>query len=373
MIWVFWTFCFFIVYTYLIYPVLIAVIARNKSNPVITTAAITQWPSVSVIIAVHNEQKNIHAKLNNLRQLKYQGEVEWVIVSDGSTDETNAYLKQQSDINFLHYSAAKGKPSALNLGVSHAVGDVIVFMDARQSVSDNALVELVKYFSLDEVGAVSGELSLLNAKTGEAENIGLYWRYEKWIRANESRVFSTAGATGALYAIRRSSYQPLDQSTLLDDFETPIQSLKVCRRTLFEPLAQAYDSPSESSDDELKRKIRTLTGNFQAFSKNKWLFNPFMNPIFIQFMSHKVFRLLVPYAMLGALFTSLLSENPFIQLLSFVQITFYFIGILALTSESVSRIKLFNFIKVFLQMNYAAVLGLYYYCFKNSQVQWKSS
>jgi hypothetical protein len=125
--------------------------------------------------------------------------------------------------------------------------------------------------------------------------------------------------------------------------------------------------------DEFNRKCRTLAGNYQSFVRNPWLFNPAKNPIFIQFLSHKVFRLLVPYAMLLALISSAFSQNMLVQILFIGQLAFYLLGIAAIFSEKASNIKLINFIKVFLQMNYAAVIGLFNYVANKSSVRWKSS
>ncbi len=362
----------FCIYTYLLYPLIIELIVRWKNDIQIDVDKVTDWPNVSIIVAVHNEEKYIERKLQNIRQLAYPGVLELVVVSDGSTDKTNAIIESQDDVAAYSYQPARGKPSALNLGVSKAKGEIVVFMDARQTVSLTCVHELVKYFQCSDTGAVSGELIMINAHSDEAENIGLYWKYEKWIRANESQIFSTAGATGALYATRKEYFHELAPDTLLDDFETPINSLKVGKRTLFEPKAIAYDTPSSSGKDEFKRKARTLAGNYQSFVRNKWLFSPFRNRIFLQFLSHKVFRLFVPYAMLGALISSALSSDSILRVFFILQIVFYLLGIGALISGKVSNFKACNFIKIFLQMNYAAVVGLYNFLLKNSSVRWKS-
>lgn len=365
----------FIVYTYALYPVIIWWMARTRQNPDpgFDIDEAQDWPSVSIVIAVHNEESNIRRKLDNLAKLDYAGELEFVVVSDGSTDGTNQFLESRLDIVYQSYAQAKGKPSALNTGLEAASGEIVVYMDARQTVSTNCIRELVKYFKLPDVGAVSGELVMTNGETEEAENIGLYWRYEKWIRSLESKIYSTAGATGAIYAARRSDYIPLRADTLLDDFETPIATLKKGKRTLFEPKARAYDRPSTNIDDEFRRKSRTLAGNYQSFMWNKWLFNPSKNIIFLQFLSHKVFRLLVPYAMLLALLSSALASNDWVVVFFWLQIIFYAVGIAGFVSDSLSQSRLVSFIKVFLQMNFAAVIGLYNYVFNKHSVRWKTS
>ncbi len=362
----------FCIYTYFLYPLLIWWLSKTRPAPETKHQESNIWPEVSIVLAVHNEAKNIRKKLDILRQIDYPNPLQIVVVSDGSDDGTNEFLAEQGDIDFFQYADARGKPTALNIGMESARGEIVVFMDARQGVSPDCVKQLVKHFHSPQVGAVSGELVMTRGENEEAENIGLYWRYEKWIRSAESRYYSTAGATGALYAVRRSDVISLPADTLLDDFETPIATLKKGKRTLFEPGAVAFDKPSSTGGDEFRRKVRTLAGNYQSFVRNPWLFNPARNRIFLQFLSHKVFRLLVPYAMLAALVSSGLSENFWIKSLFFTQIVFYLVGIGAFLSSRLSRFRIANFIKIFLQMNYAAVYGLYHYLSRKNLVRWKS-
>ena len=370
---VFWFAVAFCFYTYVLYPLVIYGLSRRRTAPLVDAASIADWPSVSIVIAAHNEAANLDRKLANLAQLDYPGHTQIVVVSDGSTDHTVSSLQGRDDVLLVDCPVARGKPSALNAGIPHATGEIIVFMDARQSIKPGSLQSLVKYFRLPDVGAVSGELVMTDGDNPDSANIGLYWRYEKFIRACESQYYSTAGATGALYAIRKADFRPHRPETLLDDFETPIATLRDGKRTLFEPQAVAYDRASEKVADEFRRKSRTLAGNYQSFVWNPWLFNPLKNPIWWQFLSHKVFRLLVPYAMLVALVSSALSDNLLIRLCFFAQLIFYAAGIAASLSERIADNKIANFIKVFLQMNYAAVHGLVRYMTGKSSVRWKSA
>ena len=370
---VFWIAVTFCVYTYVGYPLAIYWLSKRREPLRIDEMAVSEWPAVSIVIAAHNEADNLRRKLDNLASLSYPGWLEVVVVSDGSRDGTVEQLRTREDVVLVVCEQARGKPSALNAAMPEAKGEIIVFMDARQTIAEGSLQALVKYFQQPEVGAVSGELVMTDGDNLESANIGLYWRYEKFIRACESRYFSTAGATGALYAIRRADYVPHKADTLLDDFETPIATLRQGKRTLFEPQAIAYDRPSEKVSDEFRRKSRTLAGNYQSFVWNPWLFSPAHNPIWWQFLSHKVFRLLVPYAMLAALVSSAASDNSLIRFCFFAQLLFYAIGLSASYSERLASNKVANFIKVFLQMNYAAVHGLVRYASGKSSVRWKSA
>ncbi len=376
MIWVFLLAVMFCVYTYAIFPLWLHMRARGITTP--SRAPLTDYPPVSIVIAAHNEEAHIPTKLDSLQALDYpQDKLEVIFVSDGSTDKSVALLSAaQSSFNCLvvqHYEPAAGKPTALNKGVAKATGDILVFMDARQTISSNAIKALVERLVQPGIGAVSGELSLADDDGIESTNVGLYWRYEKWIRLNESKLFSTTGATGALYAIRREDYIDHEPDVLLDDFNTPISILGKGKRTVFEPDARVFDRAESSAKGEFRRKTRTLAGNFQSFTRNRWLFNPKENPVFLQFLSHKVFRLLVPYAMLIAFVASLLGSGSFLKLMFVLQVLFYGAGLANMAGVQGLDNKLFNFIKVFLQLNAAAVAGAFRFFSGNANVRWKQS
>lgn len=381
MIWLFWIAVLFCVYTYALFPLMLHIRARKVVEP--TRKPLNEYPSVSVIIAAHNEQANITNKLASLNALDYPKEkLQIVFVSDGSTDSTvemlKAAQKTNSALHVEHYEPAAGKPTALNKGVENATGDILVFMDARQSVSSNtlkALTErLLQHHEAGEIiGAVSGELSLADEDGMESANVGLYWRYEKWIRLNESKLFSTTGATGALYAIRKIDFIPHQSDVLLDDFDTPVSILKNGLPTVFEPDAKVFDKAEASASGEFRRKTRTLAGNFQSFLRHRWLFSPSKNPVFVQFISHKVFRLLVPYAMLIAFIASLFGSGLFLNTMLLIQVLFYSAGLANMAGVKGLDNKLFNFIKVFLQLNAAAVTGALQFLTGNANVRWRQS
>jgi hypothetical protein len=170
---------------------------------------------------------------------------------------------------------------------------------------------------------------MLDVEMGEGsadigEGMGGYWRYEKWLRRQESLIGSTMGATGAIYALRRALWVPLPADTILDDVLAPMRAVLAASRVVFSSEALAFD-PVAPSGVELRRKIRTLAGNYQILRLEPRLLNPFRNPVWIQYMSHKVGRLLVPYALLGLLVTSaiLAASSPFYALAFAGQVLFY--------------------------------------------------
>ena len=383
MLWVCLAAIGFIVYTYALFPALLHLRAMGKSLPPAPDAsgpdASGELPTVSVVIAAHNEKAGLPGKLESLETLDYPADkIEWIIVSDGSSDGTDAYLSDafagHDNRRFLHYSEPKGKCGALNEGVALATGDIILFMDARQVISSNAAMALVPYLADPAIGAVTGELVLSKDSSLEASNFGLYWQYEKWIRDNESRLFSTTGVTGALYAIRRKDFIPNEIGTTLDDFDTPINLLKQGKRTIYVPGAYAFDSANDDIALEFRRKVRNLAGNWQSFLKNRWLFNPTQNKVWWQFISHKVFRLLVPFAMIITLLSSFagaLMGQGLLQIIVLLQLAFYGLAAASYAGVPGTKNKAINFLNVFLQLNAAALVATLRFFFSKEAIRWR--
>lgn len=371
----FWTTTFFIIYTYILYPVGIWAFSRRKPSTETTDPIIiSEWPNITVVVAVYNEQHRIINKIRNLQALDYdQDKLHILFVSDGSNDATNKLLTHEPKVELLSYPQRRGKPYALNLALQKISSEIIVFTDVRQELTPYSLRYLVASLSQPNIGAVSGELVHWSTNNCIAEHIGLYWRYEKWIRKSESRFASTIGATGALYAIHRADYSPLAEDTLLDDFEIPLQIIRQGKRVLLDSRAIIYDELQKDATGERKRKIRTLTGNFQAFTRNTWLFSPRKNPIFLQFISHKVFRLLVPYAMLLLLISSLFTSGLFYKITLAAQLLFYLLSFIGFLLPYLKKYRLISFATVFIELNAAAVLALFNYLTGQVDPRWEKT
>lgn len=365
----FWICIAAILYTYVGYPIAVWLLGRYR-NTEIRKADVT--PRVSVVIACHNEQSNIAARIKNLSDCDYpRNLVEIVIVSDGSTDRTAEIARGQASgrDRVLAYDEQKGKAIALNVGVEIATGEVIVFADARQSFEPGAIKELVANFADPRVGAVSGELLLDGCGSSSVgEGVGLYWKYEKWIRKSESRAGSTIGATGAIYAIRRELWRPLPESTILDDVYTPMRIALGGRRVVFEEKARARDKAVESPGREFARKVRTLTGNYQLCQLMPRLLVPNSALVF-QFYSHKLMRLAAPIFFLLLLAANvILAANPpgsggLVYQAALAAQSLFYGGVLAgaCLLKRNRRVRLLNFAYVFSLMNAAALVGLFYF------------
>lgn len=360
--WLFWAALLFVAYTYAGYPLAIQWLARwrpAREHPWNPGDDESRWPELTVVIAAHNEQDRVLAKVENLRALDYPaGRKHILFVSDGSTDLTNERLAAQPDVTLVVCPQRRGKPHALNEALQRVQTPVVVFADVRQMIDAQALRHLVRRLMQPGIGAVSGELVHVQPGTRTAANIGLYWRYEKWIRKAEARFASTVGATGALYAMRREHYTPLADDTILDDFEQPMLVARQGLRVVFESNAVMTDELQAEMAGERKRKIRTLTGNFQSFARHPWMFSPVANPLCLQFLSHKVFRLLVPYALALLLVTPLFCEGTFFRLFLAAQLLFYAAAWWGSHSTTARRSRLVAFAGVFVEMNWAAVLAM---------------
>ncbi len=311
----FWLGAAFVAYVYAGYPQLLAVWARLRPRPLRLPdlpAGPQPMPGVSIVVAARNEAPRLVARLRNLLALDYPaGRRQIIVVSDGSTDHTAEVVREFSPAVELVVRPPLGKASALNAGVARARHDILVFADARQSFARDALKRLVRNFGDPAVGAVSGELVLDAEQAGGralessvGEGVGLYWRYEKWLRRHESLVGSTLGVTGAIYAMRRSCWRPLPSATVLDDVLAPMRVVLDGHRVVLDGSALAYDRAAPDARTESRRKIRTLAGNYQLIRLEPRLLSPVANPVWLQFVSHKLGRLLVPYALIACLLTS---------------------------------------------------------------------
>jgi biofilm PGA synthesis N-glycosyltransferase PgaC len=326
---VFWLSFAFVAYVYFGYPVVLMIWRRIAARPVKKE----YWePAVTLVIAAHNERQRIEAKLKNCFALDYpKGKLQILVSLDGPTDgsELVVWKYAQQGVETVLSKKHCGKAAALNRALRRAKGEIVVFADVRQAFARSAIRELVANFADKDVGAVSGELVLVDGFANEARtDVGLYWRYEKALRSMESEIHSIAGATGAIYAIRRELYEDLPQDTILDDVLTPMRIVFKGKRTVFEPRAKAYDHVACCAGAEYGRKVRTLCGNYQLLCGLPGAFSPRQNPIFVQFVSHKAGRLLVPWALLAMFFTNLFMLHDFYAVAFALQAAWYALAVI---------------------------------------------
>lgn len=344
-----------IVYSYAGYPVWLWVVSRWRRIPV-SFARCT--PRVSIVIAARNEEGNLPKKLTNLRNLNYpRDRIEVIVVSDGSTDHTPAILQDETDwITPVILGTPGGKAVALNEGVKYATGEVLVFLDTRQTIEPNAISEIAACFGDPSVGAVSGEL-MLETEHGSIA-LGIYWKIEKMVRKLESITGSMIGVTGAIYAIRRELYTQIPPGTILDDVFIPMNVLRKGKRVVFQPNAIAHDKIFPQEKKEFSRKVRTLTGNYQLVRLAPWLLSN-KNPLLFRFVSHKLLRLAMPVLLVLMLITSSVLPSTFHMVAFWSQVAFYTLALVGQIVRPTMEFKPVAVASTFLMLNVAAALALF--------------
>lgn len=379
MTYIFWLSITMLFYTYVGYPFYVFMRARYSRNIV---AKDTDFkPLVSVIMSAYNEGSYIEKKIRNLLESDYPKEdLEILVGSDGSTDATDLILSRMANkiVKVFIYKERRGKPSVINDLVPKAKGEILVFCDVRQMFEKNAISHLVTNFADDNVGCVSGELVFENFEqdTEVARGVGIYWNYEKFIRKCESAIHSMVGATGAIYAIRKGLYSPVPSDIVLDDVYIPLNIARMGYRSILDQEAKAYDRPALAASEEYKRKVRTLAGNYQIFFMFKDLLVPFLNPVSLALVSHKLFRVIAPFFMISLFVSNLFMaiDGSYIIPLT-AQVTFYALAALgAITCRQRNKkfiVKIASAAYMFCLLNFTALVGLYRFLAGKQKIVWE--
>lgn len=357
--WLFWGSVALIAYTYAGYPLWLWLRGALRPWPVRRGK---NDPFVSIVMVVRNEAKVVAGKIDNLLDLDYPPQhLQIVVVSDGSTDETESILHEYARdprVQVVLNQLSKGKASGLNDALEIAQGEIVIFTDARQKLEKGSLRALLDDFADPMVGCVSGELMLGDPDQGETgRGMGVYWRLEKRVRELESSSGSVVGATGALYGARRELVGPIPPETLLDDVLIPMQIVRSGKRVIFEPEARAWDVAHQGSEREFARKVRTLSGNYQLLQLAPWLLSR-DNPIRFEFVSHKLLRLWVPFGLLFCLCSSVFLSGPFFRIVLAAQLVFYALSFTGLAGMKRGMIyRLGDAAYTFVLLNTAALVA----------------
>ena len=369
---IFWLSLAGILYTYVGYPVVMWLLSRLRPRP---WAVSPIFPSVSIVMTVHNGVMMLPGKIEHLLSLDYPNIKEIIVVTDGSTDGTAEYLAHQRHprLTVVILDEHSGKAVAVNAGMAKATADVILFLDIRPEIWPQAIQRLVSNFADPKVGCVAGELILRKDShdSATAAVSGLYWRYEGWIRTCESICGSPVGVYGGFYAIRRELAVPQPAGMILDDMFQPLSIIRQGYRSVLDSHAYVYDTWPTRIEDEFQRKVRTLAGNFQLFRLAPWTLSP-RNPVLFQLVSHKVMRLVVPYLLVLLLVSTLaLSGGSRIYTaFSVIQITGWLVALAGLRYRIPVLHRIAAPASALLVLKAAAVAGLYKFLFTRGPL-WK--
>ena len=256
---------------------------------------------------------------------------------------------------------------ALNRAVAVCSGELLVFLDVRQDVHPDALLELASCFADPSIGAASGEL-ILTSGVGKSANdgLGIYWKIEKIVRRLESQSGSVVGATGAIYALRRTLFHEIPANTLLDDVYIPMQAIRDGWRVVFQPSAIARDQLFAETGKEFSRKVRTLSGNYQLIRLAPWLLTS-ENQILFRFISHKMLRLVVPFLLIAMLFSSAFQGSSIYKAMFSLQLIFYGLAVLGLW-RSVRAFKPVGIAYTFATLNVAALVAFWNFISRKQDV-----
>lgn len=362
---IFWLSMVGIIYTWVVYPVLLVVLARiggRKASSANNDPAF-DWPKISLVIAAYREESVILERLNNAVLLDYPSDrLEILIGCDGNEDLTGEVVENYADdrVRLLQYPERRGKASVLNDTVPQANGDIIVFSDANTNMNSDALKNLVCHFANPDVGGVCGQLILTDPDTGQNVD-GVYWKFENFLKRNEAKLGALLGVNGAIYAIRRELYSPIPSNTIVDDFLIGMRIHLKGADLVYEPAAIAVEETAPSIAGEFGRRVRIGAGNIQSL---QWLY-PLLSPgrgaVALTFFSHKLMRWICPVLLLTALVSNIyLIENETYRRILALQIVFYVCAMAGLKVGPGPGVKkLLRLPTMFVAMNVALLFGFF--------------
>jgi cellulose synthase/poly-beta-1,6-N-acetylglucosamine synthase-like glycosyltransferase len=371
-----WVALVLIAYVYLGYPAVLLLLSRwRKVQSPLRRDDIE--PTVSLIIAAHNEEQVIAQKLENSLALNYpKDKLEIIIVSDGSSDETAGIAQKYRSrgVRLVELLQNLGKASAQNEAVKLASGDILLFTDANVTLGRDSIRRVVRHFQDSTVGCVVGRVTYINEEeTGISEGEGFYWRYELFLRRKESQLENLVAGSGPIFAVKRMLFEPLDPA-ISEDFFLPMKAAIKGYRTVYEPEAVSSERLFQvSPHDMFKTRVRTITLDTRSVFLCRAILNPFRYPLYAWgLISHKLLRWLIPYFLIVLFAVNLLlSGHPFYNLALALQIVFYVLalaGYLWQRKSNPPRILSIPF--SFCLVNLAALVGVVYFVMGKKAGSW---
>ncbi|NPV76045.1 MAG: glycosyltransferase family 2 protein [Anaerolineae bacterium] len=383
----FWLSIFTVFYVYAGYPIVVTILARIHAKP-IKKQAIT--PTVTLLIAAYNEELVIEGKIHNSLALDYpKDRLQILIAADGSDDHTVEIVQRFKDdgVELSFAPERRGKMAAITRALRLAHGEIIVFSDANNHYKADTVKILVRSFADPTIGAVSGAKHIIEDGKPLGSSEGLYWKYESFLKKQETRLGSCIGVTGEILAIRRKLFVEPSTQVINDDFYILMQILRQGYRLIYEPMALSYEEVSATAADEIVRRARIIAGRYQAISMAAKLL-PWKNPLVVwQIFSHKFLRPFVPVMMILAFLSNLIAiiwppvatstrwlwlSSPFNQYLFLLQCLFYLMALLGNVTQKEDWIGKILYLPSFLvNSNFAALIGLFRYLARKQKVTWK--
>ena len=365
----FWLCMALVGYAYAGYPALIWVLSRLFGQVPLPPEIDEEFiPAASLVLAAFNEEEVIGERIRNALAMDYPHEkLELVIGSDGSTDGTADVVRSyaQPGVRLLDFPSNRGKATVLNDAANDANGEILLMSDANTQVDPEAAANLVRWFADPKVGVVVGRLVLVDSESGQNVD-GVYWRYETFLKRQESSLGALLGANGAIYAMRKALFVPVPPDTIIDDFVIPLLAkLRTGCKIIYDCNAIAREESAPDIASEFRRRVRIGAGDYQSIKMLWRLLDPRMGWISLAFFSHKILRWLCPFFLIGMLLTCIpLSDHLFYRAALIVQVISYpILGYLGLRSP-VRMPKLINLASMFVTINLATSLRLLQMAFR---------
>jgi cellulose synthase/poly-beta-1,6-N-acetylglucosamine synthase-like glycosyltransferase len=366
-VFLFWISAGALIHTYLLYPLLLSLFARGRSLDVNVFFSVEEMPPVSVLMAVHNEQDVLMEKLKSLIENNLSdSKLEILIGSDASTDNTNAILEKlalsNSCLRYVLFEDRMGKSAVINELVKRSEWDILIITDANVILEKDTIYQLVKHFKNSGVGLVDSRMKHMGLKeSGISVQENAYVSMEARIKYLEGILWGTMmGPSGGCYAVRKRLYRSVPAFFLVDDFFINMEVINSRHRAIMEPEAIVYEDVSNSLREEIRRKIRIATGNFQNLKHFSGYRLSAIPGLFFSYFSHKVLRWMGPFFLISIFLSTfyLRHENNLYFYLFVIQL---FILILPLIDYLLGKIKIhiliLRFITHFLSMNFALLAG----------------
>jgi len=366
----FWLAVFFILLSYVFYPLLVVFMPSTQKKPACFTDQ-DELPEVTVIMAAYNEQSVIEAKLESVFRCSYPNSKLSVMVgSDQSNDQTDEIVlnlsRKHPNLQLVRFENRTGKSGIINTLVAHSKTPIIIATDANILFDENTISNLVKNFKEESIHLVGGNIVYRDKKeTGIALQEHVYLNWENKIKEGESKRWWVAlGVEGGCYAIRRKSFSQIPPLTFMEDFYITMAVLYKGGNVWFEPEAQCYEDVSTEIGEEFKRKVRISIGNWQNLSRFAGMLTKPFWPIGFAFLAHKVLRWFTPFLLIFALGIAYVladGNNIFSGMLTLSLVIVLLLPLDFLLMKRNMHTGILRFINHFLMMNLALLVGFIHY------------
>lgn len=362
-------------YVYAGYPLLVYFVSRARPK---TVKRGDFEPFVSVIITAYNEERDLRAKLENTLQIDYPKEkLEIIVASDASTDKTDDIAREfaPQGVKLFRQTERGGKTPAQNMAVEKASGEIILFSDATTMYQPDVLQMMLPNFADESVGCVAGKLIYVD-ETASSVGAGAkrYWNYETFLKESESRACSLIGASGCLYTVRKSAYQPM-YAEACSDFLIATVLYRQNLRTVFEPAAICTEETNRQSEKEMQMRVRVISQTFTDLWRNRDMLNPLKSGFYaVQLVSHKLLRYGVPLFLILIFPASMVLSfySTFFQAIFALQIAFYAAAAIArLFEKNGVKLKILAMPLYFVLANLASLVGFYKFLRGERYARWE--